>query len=225
MLVVTMVVTRTNLILNYKYFPHYYPFYVLYVYLIKQITFKLVMPIPDFDHNHVIPPHVGDPSNRSDVSPFECTTFELCQKFSTSKERIEILQKFLDFRKRTVNSGIKVGFQWLDGSFLENIEESEGRNPNDLDVVTFYGGLTMNDQFMAKTFFPEFFSPKMAREKFSVDHYAIDFNFDPDVTIDQTRYWLQLFTHKRNGIWKGMLKIPLNTVKDDENALNYLKSL
>ena len=86
------------------------------------------MPIPDFDHNHVIPPHLGNPSKGGDISPFECTTLELCQKFSTSKERIEILQKFLDFRKRTVNSGVKVGFQWLDGSFLENIEKSEGRN-------------------------------------------------------------------------------------------------
>lgn len=183
------------------------------------------MPIPNFDHNHVIPPHLGDPSSRSDVSPFECTTLELCQKFSTSTKRIEILQKFLDFRKRTVNSGVKVGFQWLDGSFLENIEESEGRNPNDIDVVTFYGGLSMADQCMAGKFFPEFFSPKMARDKFLVDHFAIDYCHDPDFTIDQARYWSQLFTHKRNGIWKGMLKIPLNTLKDDENALNYLKSL
>jgi hypothetical protein len=183
------------------------------------------MPIPSFDHNHVIPPHLGDPSIRGDISPFECTTLELCEKFSTSQERVSILKKFLDFRKRIGSCGIKKGFQWLDGSFLENIEVSEGRSPRDLDVVTFYGEVSLSDQFIASKIFPEFFSPKLARDNFLVDHYAIDYSHNPHVTIDHTRYWSQLFSHKRNGIWKGMLKIPLNTLKEDEEAVNYLKSL
>ncbi|MDA1231040.1 MAG: hypothetical protein O2856_09720 [Planctomycetota bacterium] len=32
------------------------------------------------------------------------------------------------------------GFQWLDGSFLEDIELGDGRPPRDLDVVTVYWG-------------------------------------------------------------------------------------
>ena len=34
--------------------------------------------------------------------------------------------------------GIGSGFQWLDGSFLENVEMTEKRDPGDLDLVTFF---------------------------------------------------------------------------------------
>ena len=183
------------------------------------------MPIPYFDHNYVIPPHLGNPTIRSDISPFECTTLELCQRFSTSPERIQILENFIKFRERISDSGIHIGFQWLDGSFLENIEISEGRSPRDLDVVTFFGGLSIAEQTHINGIFPEFFSPRLAKTNFLVDHYAVDYCYDPNVTVEQTRYWIQLFTHKRNGVWKGMLKIPLNTIKDDQDALHYIKSL
>lgn len=183
------------------------------------------MPIPNFDHNHVIPPHIGDPRLRTDVSPFECTTLELCQKFSTSAERIIILKNFLQFRNVMHSCGVTTGFQWLDGSFLENIEISELRSPRDLDVVTFFGGLTILEQKGIKLIFPEFGSPSLSKNNFLLDHYAVDYCYDPNVTVEQTRYWLQLFTHKRNGIWKGMLKVQLNTLKDDEDALNYLHSI
>ncbi|WP_414651656.1 DUF6932 family protein [Hafnia paralvei] len=33
--------------------------------------------------------------------------------------------------------GLAEGFQWVDGSFTENIELIERRTPNDVDVVTF----------------------------------------------------------------------------------------
>ncbi|MCF5221032.1 hypothetical protein GIW34_22655, partial [Pseudomonas syringae] len=33
--------------------------------------------------------------------------------------------------------GIVSGIQWLNGSFMENVEMLEGRPPNDMDVVTF----------------------------------------------------------------------------------------
>jgi hypothetical protein len=42
------------------------------------------MPIPAFDHNLVLPPHTGDPRDRSDLSPYACTTLELVQRFATS---------------------------------------------------------------------------------------------------------------------------------------------
>lgn len=183
------------------------------------------MPIPYFDHNHVIPPHLGDPRIGTDISPFECTTIELCQRFSTSPKRIQILENFIKFRECINKAGISTGFQWLDGSFLENIELSENRNPRDLDVVTFFGGLTMIQQIDVRTKFPEFFSPKLAKDNFLVDHYAVDYHYDPNLTIEMTRYWIQLFTHKRNGVWKGMLKIPLNTLREDRDALNYIQSL
>ncbi|MDD3108174.1 MAG: hypothetical protein PHV49_03055 [Alistipes sp.] len=93
--------------------------------------------IPAFNHNNVIPPHLGNPTQISDVSPYECGIVEFCKHFATSSERIEILKGFVSFRMQMIENGIIHGYQWIDGSFSENIEESECRNPNDIDVVTF----------------------------------------------------------------------------------------
>lgn len=183
------------------------------------------MPIPDFDHNHVLPPHVGNPTNRNDLSPYPCSILELCHKFSTSTERIIILKNLVKFRIKINDLGIKIGFQWLDGSFLENIEVSQERPPRDLDIITFYGNLSMDEQNKIVASFPEFANPTLAKQNYLLDHYAIDYMFHPNVTVEQTRYWLQLFSHNRNGVWKGMLNIPLNTPVEDTHALTFLNSL
>jgi len=121
--------------------------------------------------------------------------------------------------------GITQGFQWLDGSFLENIEVSEGRDPRDLDVVTFYSGSDSPDSLDILRLFPEFSSASSSKTKYHLDHYAVDFTFAPLVTVEATRYWIQLFTHNRTGVWKGILQLPLNTDSDDQAAFDYLNSL
>lgn len=55
-------------------------------------------PIPDFDHNLVLPPHLGSPTVPDQLSPYPCSTVDLCEKLATGPERREILGKFLDFR-------------------------------------------------------------------------------------------------------------------------------
>ena len=183
------------------------------------------MPIPNFDHNNVLPPHLGNPTDITHLSPYPCSIQELCYHFSTSKPRIDILKNFIIFRQRMNTFGITYGFQWLDGSFLENIEISQGRPPRDLDIVTFFGGLSIEDQTNIRANFPEFGNPGLAKINYSLDHYPVDYSYNPDVTVEQTRYWLQLFTHNRNGVWKGILKLSLNTQRDDQHALDYLNSL
>jgi len=183
------------------------------------------MPIPDFDHNNVIPPHLGNPIDRTHLSPYTCSILELCHKFSTSAVRIQILKNFILFRQRMTALGIVYGFQWLDGSFLENIEVSEARPPKDLDVVTFFGGLSIADQTNIRATFPEFSNPGLAKNNFQLDHYPVDYSYHPDVTIENTRYWIQLFTHNRVGVWKGILKLSLNTPIDDQHAFDYLNSI
>ena len=183
------------------------------------------MAIPSFNHNNVIPPHLGNPTNKAHLSPYSCTILELCNRFSTSKERISILKGLLLFRQKMHANGVIYGFQWLDGSFLENIEVSESRPPNDLDIVTFFGGLLPADQASIRSTFPEFANPVLAKASYSLDHYPVDYSYNPGVTVEMTRYWIQLFTHNRNGIWKGILRLPLNTPIDDQHAINYLNSL
>lgn len=181
-------------------------------------------PIPDFDYNLVLPPHMGDPTSPSQVSPYPCTTLDLCQKLGTSPERRAILGKFLDFRDRLRSEGLLQGFQWLDGSFLENIEVKESRPPKDLDVVTFFWGYDDPFQRNLGAVFPEFANPTLAKASFSLDHYPVDAGFSPAFTVESTRYWSQLFSHNRLGVWKGMLKIDLNTPADDVAARHELST-
>jgi len=182
-------------------------------------------PIPNFNHNNVLPPHLGNPTLKGHLSPYECTALEFCQHFATSKKRIEILKGFVTFRQQMTRVGIINGFQWLDGSFLENIEVSSSRDPKDLDLVTFYSGTDSPKYTDIKQLFPEFSSPSLSKENYKLDHYVVDFTYSPLVTIEMTRYWVQLFTHNRDGVWKGILHIPLNTNNTDQDALEYLNEL
>ena len=110
------------------------------------------------------------------------------------------------------------GFQWLDGSFLEDIEQRDGRPPRDLDVVTVYWGYDLAFQTALVTKFPEVANPTLAKAQYSLDHYPFDAGFSPELTLDQTRYWISLFSHNRLGVWKGMLRIELNTPVEDAAA-------
>ena len=173
------------------------------------------MPIPPFDHNLVLPPHLGNSTNPSELSPYPCTTVELCQQLGTSPERRRILDLFLNFRARLVSEGLTNGFQWLDGSFLEDIEKRENRPPKDLDVVTVYWGYDMPFQLQLMAKLPEFSNPMLAKASFSLDHYPFDASYHPETTVETSRYWISLFSHNRLAIWKGMLRVELNTVADD----------
>jgi hypothetical protein len=175
-------------------------------------------PIPAFDHNLVLPPHLGDPVDRGQLSPYPCTMLDLCQRLGTTPERRAILGRFLDFRERLRGEGLTNGFQWLDGSFLEDIETRERRPPKDIDVVTVYWGYDLPFQLRMLANFPEVANPALSKANFSVDHYPFDAGFDPTVTLEWTRYWILLFSHNRLGVWKGMLKIELNTPVEDAAA-------
>lgn len=181
--------------------------------------------IPDFDHNNVIPPHLGNPALMTDLSPYSCNTLELCQKLATTKERVEILKGLILFRQKMTQNAIIDGFQWLDGSFIENIEITEKRPPRDLDLVTFFGGLSIEEQQAKREDFIEFFNPSLAKDNYKLDHYAVDYCYRPDVTVEMTRYWIQLFTHNRLGVWKGILRLELNTTDIDKEALDFLNDI
>jgi len=182
------------------------------------------MPIPAFDHNLVIPPHLGNPTQPDDLSPFKCSSIELCDKFATSPERIKILKGFLAFRKKLKSFGLDNGFQWLDGSFLEDVETRELRPPNDLDIVTIYWGYDPVFQQNLYQNFPEFADSQISKQIYLLDHYPFDAEFSIEITVNYTRYWVQLFSHNRDAVWKGMLQVPLNTPDEDLNASQLLNT-
>jgi hypothetical protein len=182
--------------------------------------------IPNFDHNGVIPPHLGSPQEGGhQMSPYPTTSLEFCEKFATSPERIDILKRFLEFRSEMRKSGIS-GFQWLDGSFVEDIENSSrNRPPQDLDILTFYYPITVAQNTNILANFIEFVDRKACKTKFKLDHLMINIGVNPVIIIEFTRYFLQLFTHNRDQVWKGMLKMEVGITDEDADAEKYLNSL
>lgn len=184
------------------------------------------MTIPAFDHNLVLPPHIGNPAEGSHfVSPYPSTTIDLVERFATTSERVQILIGFLNFRSRLHHFGLLRGFQWLDGSFLEDIEQQENRAPRDLDLITMYWGYDYNFQEGLILNLPEFNNRDLAKHNFMLDHFGFDAGVEPYIIIEFTRYWVQLFTHNRSQVWKGMIRIELNTPSEDAFALQSLQNL
>lgn len=184
------------------------------------------MPIPDFNYNNVIPPHLGNPTDPNKISPYKADILDFCIRFATSFERIEILKGFVKFRLEAWKFGIQNGFQWIDGSFSEDIEKSERRAPNDIDVVSFIPNVNSTVSANIKANFIAFIDPTTSKTQYKVDHYIVEFATNPLVTVNATKYWIQLFSHNRNGVWKGMIEIPIYKTPDkDSEALTYLNSI
>jgi hypothetical protein len=109
-------------------------------------------------------------------------------------------------------------FQWIDGSFLEDVEVAEGRPPRDIDVVTFYWSADPDfSKNLAQTF-PDILNHAKIKADFRTDHFPMDIGYHPATTVEITRFWTGLFSHTRAGVWKGMLRVDLNTEADDVAA-------
>jgi hypothetical protein len=182
------------------------------------------MPIPDFNLDLALPPHLGNPIDAGQLSPYACTTEELCAKLGKTPERREILNGFLDFRERLVANEVTNGFHWLGGSILEEIEVLENRPPNDIDVATFYWPLDPGHNLRLAHNFPEFGDFQLSKHKFRVDSYAVDVSHSAGFTIHWVKYWVLLFSHRRDGVWKGMLHVAINTPDEDSRARGILST-
>ena len=176
------------------------------------------MPIPPFDGIlNVLPPHLGNPTDRARLSPYLCTTTELIQQLSFTAARRTILRGLLQLRRDLLDLGI-YGFQWLDGSFLEDIEASENREPRDIDTVTFVATPhAPQDAFSAMASRPELLQRPWVKLNYRVDHFLLSMGSDPEILVEYTRYYYGLFSHRRapDRTWKGMLRINLAPNCDD----------
>jgi|ERR1039458_4347245 hypothetical protein len=182
------------------------------------------MPIPDFNHNGVLPPHMGLPTDPAQLSPYPVTAFEVCEKFGTSLERRNILRGWLELRAALRQFGFPSGFQWLDGSFMEDVEARRGSPPNDIDVVSFLPA--GNPQIHNAALSSLLANRAGVKTRYKVDHLIVMLFWPGHVLIEQSRYWCGLFSHRRaDGIWKGMLKVDLGPQADDDAAREHLESL
>ena len=174
--------------------------------------------IPTFNHSHVLPPYSGDsPKQAALSSPYETSAVELVSRLGSTRERRALLSGLFAYRQALRDLGFVQGFQWLDGSFLEDVETLERRFPRDIDVVTFLrtpAEYVPSDDDIAVL--------NRAKVQFYVDAYFVELDeLSPDVVVAQSAYWYSMWSHRRNQAWKGFLQIDL-AATDDVRASHWL---
>ncbi len=181
--------------------------------------------IPPWNSIGVIPPVSATSPTGAERSPYEVSLSELVLRFGTTPMRRQILDGFLRYRGRLHAAGLTRGFQWLDGSFLENIELIESRSPNDLDVVTFFSLAPGDTQLAAESRAPDAFprnSPDRAvfKATFFVDPYLVNLGAPSVRLVQSSTYWYSLWSHRRDASWKGYLQVDLDPTEDAGAAIH-----
>lgn len=168
------------------------------------------MPIPPFTHSGVLPPYLSSPVGHQ-RSPYRATIEEFVLRFNTSDERRAILRGLLDYRAALRNVlRITEGLQWLDGSFTEDIEASERRSPGDVDVLTIASFPPLSQLSAPQR---DLLTSKHTKTLYRCDAYPLDIS--RGTPLDGVTYWFSLFSHRRNGDWKGLVAVPLDAGADD----------
>lgn len=182
--------------------------------------------IPPWSSTGLLPPFVGtDATAPAGRSPYLTSALDLVQRFGTSPERIALLEGYLRYRKDLATNNCTIGFQWLDGSFVEHTELFRPSKPvpGDIDVVTFVDPSTLGAS--PGTAVIQLFDPNHTKPTYHVDAYAVELGRDEAVLLNQTCYWYGLLSHQRGTFnWKGILEIPLDTARDNQ-AWDLLRQL
>ena len=176
------------------------------------------MAIPYWDREKVIPPiRPGTPENEESQpllrSPYRATLVDFVQRFAVTGERITLIEGFLNYREALHQAGIDEGFQWIDGSFVEHVEERsyDPHTPNDIDVVTFCKIPDPADPALRQLFLSS-----VTKQMFHVDAYGVrlDLPLDSDTT-SLIAYWTGMWSHRRRDrLWKGYVEVDLDPAED-----------
>ena len=173
--------------------------------------------IPQWNNLGVLPPiRPGQPGASLDRSPYRVSLSAVVERFATSVERIAILRGFMAFRGALTQAGVADGFQWLNGSFMENKESLHGLPPSDIDVVTFFrlpAGKTQRELATANV---QTFQHDHIKEAYRVDAYFRELDKPLDrKNVEEIAYWYSLWSHtKKTELWKGFVQVELSPAED-----------
>jgi hypothetical protein len=146
----------------------------------------------------------------------------IATKLCGSNQRKGIFRGLLNYRKELAKLGFTVGFQWLSGSFTEDIETLEKRHPEDVDLVTFFHRPTVAKDNAAWQAFSTanmaLLRSRFVKPVYECDAYFVDLDTVPSNVVNNSRYWFGLFSHRRTGIWRGLLQVSLAVTQDDADA-------
>lgn len=192
------------------------------------------MPLPSFDMRGLLPPFIGADATTSDRSPYWTTMQELVDVFGTTPHRRQLLRNLVAYRDLLTQEGYVSGIQFIDGSFVENVEVLSGRTPSDIDV---FSVLNIPPRYAAnpatwataglRFWQDEVIDRDRNKQRFNLDTYAVifeDLHAQPMNLISNIIYWYGLFSHQRDTLaWKGYAGLALDPA-GDQAALSALGS-
>lgn len=175
-------------------------------------------PVPAWGADGLLPPLVGNPAGLSNHSPYHVSLMDLVSVLGRTDARRDLLDGLLNYRAALHQAGLLQGVQWVNGSFVENTTPA-GREPQDIDVVTFYRLPDGYTQEIFSTAFPsllEMHRTGMVKARYGIDAYVRELNFDNiGYMVKTMAYWNSLWSHTREDFRKGYLQVGL---ADDEDA-------
>jgi hypothetical protein len=175
--------------------------------------------IPDWTAEGWLPPlDVGNPTG-TNRAPYPVSLYDLVVRFGTTPDRCGILDGYLRHRAALHANGYLAGFQWLDGSFMEDVETLQGRPPRDMDVVSFVHAPGVADPASGDQ---DALDHAAAKARFRVDSYFVELEAVPPREVAfWSAYWYSMWAHRRNLAWKGFLQVDLRP-DDDAMARHWL---
>ncbi len=181
------------------------------------------MPLPQFDGTGLLPAFIGSDATTADRSPYIVSMPELVVRFGTSPERRQLLRNLIEYRKVIASGGYDTGIQFIDGSFVEDIENIKGRPPRDIDIYSLLGmpEKYKNDKAFWISEGMAYWSGEIAHRNKNKNRYQLDTYGDIIDTlpvpnfITRVIYWYGLFSHQRDtNTWKGFAALPLSPTSD-----------
>jgi len=129
-----------------------------------------------------------------------------------------------------LSAGFNSGSQWIDGSFVENVETVRRRAPRDIDVITLFHrplAYQVDPHKWTDTYereiFPNYFDTKKMKPTYRCDTYAIDLDAASTSLIRNSTYWFGLFSDMRgSNEKKGIVEISLPTDPMEFSAIDQI---
>lgn len=184
-----------------------------------------IFPLPDWNPRGFLPPRLT-PAWTS--SPYLVSLEQVIERFGYTERRCHLIGGFLDMRAELRRIGFERGFQWLAGSFLDEVERIEERDPGDIDTCSFlYNPESVQDDFELAVFLADhghITDRKQAKKKYLCDSFLIPLQagqlaFNPESLAARMIHWIQLFgNEKQTEIVKGILQVDFETMDEDAGA-------
>ena len=153
---------------------------------------------------------------------------ELVQALGTTPHRRQLLTNLLAYRALMYGHGYIAGIQFLDGSFVEDVERHSDREPEDIDIFSLLSVPLRYLQNPAswnpdgyRFWAEEIQNQPLNKARFSLDTYAVLIEDMPFVhLVKDVMYWYSLFSHQKLTFsWKGFVAVAMDQQQDADAQL------